>query len=162
MDSTTPPPHSISVFPIFFYRNWLGNTYNEWVFLFSFTGINLETLQLNGWGKESTDSYKNLCKNLNGFLQPLTRLYSYIVGSGACNPPFLFSTHPFYEKHPLYWILQPTLFTYVFDTVGSEPPVWSTSNILSSIIGLEIISPYLTMSIKQNSYNQHFVNSYNV
>ena len=81
-----------------------------------------------------------------------------IVGSGVCNPPFLFSTHPFYEN---------TLYTEFYN-----PPfyyglwhleVWTTSNILIvMLLVLEIISLYLTMSIKKNSYNQHFVNSYNV
>ena len=33
---------------------------------------------------------------------------------------------------------------------------------LEILLVLEVISPCLTMSIKQNSYNQHFLNSYNV
>ena len=46
----------------------------------------------------------------------------------------------------------------VLNTWYSEPHPTS----LEILLVLEVISPCLTMSIKQNSYNQHFINSYNV
>ena len=67
-----------------------------------------------------------------------------IVGSGVCNPPVLFSTHPFFYENTLYTeFYNPHPFTMVFDTLvcstvsnGSEHPVWTTPNILRNIIGL--------------------------
>ena len=77
---------------------------------------------------------------------------------------FLFSTHPFYEntlyteyyKPPFYYGLWHSSVQWVLNP-RSEPYLAS----LVILLVLEVISPCLTMS-KQNSYNQHFVYSYNV
>ena len=83
------------------------------------------------------------------------------VGSSVCNPPFLFSTHPFYEN-TLYTEFYNTPFYYGLWNGVLNPRFEPYTASLVILLVLEVISPCLTMSIKQNSYNQHFVNSYNV
>ena len=81
----------------------------------------------------------------------------------------VFVTHPFYFQLTLFmktpFILNSIThpLTMVFDTLvcsGFWFELYPASLVI--LLVLEVISPCLTTFIKQNSYNQHFVNSYNV